>query len=107
MVEGRLKDAQEEVDKEKALKQVAEASLKEKTLGLNIMERRATTTKKVLELIEQKASEAAGKLGETELSLQRLLASSPPGTKNSLTTRVGKRHESKLTTTRVLGMLKT
>lgn len=44
-----MKDAQEEVDKEKALKQVAEESLKEKTSGLNIMERHATIAEKVLE----------------------------------------------------------
>ena len=64
-MEGWLKDAQEEADKEKALKQVAEASLKEKTLGLNVIEWRATTTKTSLELAKQKASEATGKLGET------------------------------------------
>lgn len=39
VVEGQLKDAHEEADKEKALKQVAEASLHEKTMGLNMMER--------------------------------------------------------------------
>lgn len=48
---------------------MAEASLKEKTLGLNIIEWRATTSKKSLELAEQKASESVGKLGETELEL--------------------------------------
>ena len=52
-----MKDAWEEINKEKALKQVAEASLKEKTLGLNVMKQRATA-KKALELAEQKASEA-------------------------------------------------
>lgn len=69
MVEGRLKDAQEEADKEKALKQVAEASLKEKTFRLNIMERRATMAEKGLELVEQKVTKASVKLGETELQL--------------------------------------
>lgn len=49
VVEGRLKDAQEEADKEKALKQVTEASLKGKVLGLNVMERCATTAERVLE----------------------------------------------------------
>ena len=44
----------EEADKEKALKQVAKASLKEKTLGLNMMEQRATTVEKALEFVEQK-----------------------------------------------------
>jgi len=38
VVEGRLKGIIEEADKEKALKQVAEASLNEKTLELNAME---------------------------------------------------------------------
>lgn len=48
VVKGQLKDAQEEADKEKPLKQVAKASLKEKTLGLNVMERRATMAEKAL-----------------------------------------------------------
>lgn len=69
MVEGRLKDAQEEANKEKALKQVAEASLKEKTFRLNIMERHATMAEKGLELVEQKVTKASVKLGETELQL--------------------------------------
>ena len=38
VVEGQLKGVIKEVDKEKALKQVVEASLKEKTLELNVME---------------------------------------------------------------------
>lgn len=50
VAEGWLKDAQEEADKEKALKQVAEASLKEKTLGLNVMEWRVTIVEQALEL---------------------------------------------------------
>lgn len=62
VVEGRLKGAMEEADKKLALKQVAEAILQEKTLGLNVMERQATTAEKALELAE-------GKLGETELKL--------------------------------------
>ena len=52
VMEGRLKDAQKEADKGKALKQAAKASLKEKILGLNVMERRATTAEKALELAE-------------------------------------------------------
>ena len=60
----------EEADKEKALKQVAEASLQEKMLGLNVMKRRATTTEKALELFEQKASDIQGKLEEIELKLE-------------------------------------
>ena len=39
VVEGRLKGVMEEADKEKVLKQVAKASLNEKTLELNVVER--------------------------------------------------------------------
>ena len=69
VVEGWLKGVIEEADKEKALKQVAEASLKEKTLGLNVMERRATIAEKALELAKQKAKVFQGKLGKTKLKL--------------------------------------
>ena len=62
MEEGRLKEAQEETDKEKALKQVVESSLQEKTLGLNVMERQVTTAEKALELAEQKANDPQGRL---------------------------------------------
>ena len=50
-MEGRLNGMMEEADKEKALKQVVEANLKEKTLELNVVERRAATTEKVRELV--------------------------------------------------------
>lgn len=65
MVEAWLKEMQEETDKEKALKQVAKANLKEKTLRLNVMEWQATTVEKALELAKQKASKLQGKLEET------------------------------------------
>lgn len=52
VVEGWLKNAQKEVNKEKALKQVAEASLKGKTLGLNVLEQHSMTAEKALELAE-------------------------------------------------------
>ena len=52
VVEGRLKGMMEEADKEKALKQVAKASLNEKTLELSMAERRVTTSKKAQELAE-------------------------------------------------------
>ena len=71
VVEGRVKEAQEETNKEKAFKQVAKASLQEKTLGLNVMERRATTVEKELELAEQKARDLQGRLRETKLKLAK------------------------------------
>ena len=67
----RPKDAQEEADKEKAFKQVAEASLKEKVLGLNVMEQRATTARRALEQAKQKATDALNRVGEVELKLSK------------------------------------
>ena len=61
----------EEADKEKALKQVAEASLNEKTLELNMAEQRATTSEKARELAEQKVEDLQGKLGEAEVKLAK------------------------------------
>ena len=52
MVEGRLNGMMEEAGKEKALNQVAEASLNEKTVKLNAVECRPTTTERAQELVE-------------------------------------------------------
>lgn len=71
MVKGRLKGVIEEVDK-KALKLVIKASLQEKTLRLNVMERRATTVEKALELAKQRVGDLQGKLGKTELKLAEI-----------------------------------
>ena len=46
-----------EAGKEKALKQDAKASLNEKTLELNVVERRATTVERAQELAKQKAED--------------------------------------------------
>lgn len=72
MVKGRLKGAIEEVDKKKALKLVIKASLQEKTLRLNVMERQATTVEKALELAKQRVGDLQGKLGKTELKLAEI-----------------------------------
>ncbi|KAM3732106.1 hypothetical protein ACB098_11G035600 [Castanea mollissima] len=69
VVEGRLKGVVEEANKDKALKQVVEASLNEKTLELNVVEQRAVTAEKTWELAEQKAEDLQGKLGEAEIKL--------------------------------------
>ena len=50
MVEGRLNGMMEEAGKEKALNQVAEASLNEKTLKLNAVECWATIMERAWEL---------------------------------------------------------
>lgn len=59
----------EEADKEKVLKQIAEVSLNEKTLELNVMERRVVTTERAHELAKQKAEDLQGKLSEVEVKL--------------------------------------
>lgn len=71
-MEVRLKDTQEDADKEKALKQVAEADLKDKVLALNVMERRAITAKTALDQAKQKAIDALNKLREAELKLAQI-----------------------------------
>ena len=63
-----------EADKEKALKQDAKASLNEKTLELNVVERRATTVERAQELAKQKAEDLQGKLGEAEVKLAKVLS---------------------------------
>ena len=77
----------EEVDKEKALKQVAEASLNKNTLELNAVEWRATTTERAQDLVEQKAEGLACRANSRrlKLNLPRLRALSSHATKNSLT----------------------
>ena len=52
MVEGRLNGMMEEAGKEKALNQVAEASLNEKTLKLNAVECWATIMERAWELAD-------------------------------------------------------
>lgn len=44
-------------------------SLKEKVLGLNVMERRVMTAETALEQVEQKATNALNRLEEAELKL--------------------------------------
>ena len=69
VVEGQLKGIMKEVDKEKALKQSFEVSLNEKTMELNVVKRRATTTDRAWELAEQKAEDRQGKHGESKVKL--------------------------------------
>ena len=68
-MEGQLKGMMEEANKEKVLKQVAKATLNEKTLELNLVERRAITAERARELAKQKVKDLQGKLGEAEVKL--------------------------------------
>ena len=58
----------EEADKEKALKQVAESNLNEKTLELNVAKRWATIAEKA----QEQAEDLQGKLGEAEVKLAKV-----------------------------------
>ena len=59
----------EEVDKEKALKQVAESNLSEKVVELTIAKQRLALAKRSRGLSEQKAEELQYKLGAVETKL--------------------------------------
>lgn len=72
VVEGHLKGMMEEVDKEKALKQVTEVSLNKKTLELNSVERQPITVERAQELAKQKVEDLQGKLEEAEVNLAKV-----------------------------------
>ena len=64
-----MKGVMEEADKEKALKQVAEATLNEKVLELATTDRRAISVERTWELAKQKVEALQGKLEEAETKL--------------------------------------
>ena len=106
-MEGRLKGVMEEADKEKALKQVAETSLKEKTLGLNVMERWATTAKKALKLAKYKTKGLQGKLGEIEIKLAEMAGLVSTHDKELANLKIMMKARSKPTITKVSKMPRT
>ena len=61
----------EEADKERALKEVSEANLRDLGTTLATTERRATEAKTACTLAEQRAAGLEGKLGEVEMKLAR------------------------------------
>ena len=61
----------EEADKERALKEVSEANLRDLGTTLVTTERRATEAKTAYTLAEQRAAGLEGKLGEVEMKLAR------------------------------------
>lgn len=64
MVEDSLKDATKEADREKDLKDVVEATVKDKGKAIKDVEKRAREAKKAQALTEQKLTEMDVKLGE-------------------------------------------
>ena len=69
VLDGWLKVVLEEVDKEKALKQVAESNLSEKVVELTTAKQRLALAKRSRGLSEQKAEELQYKLGAVETKL--------------------------------------
>ena len=67
MIEDRLKGAAEEANKEKALKEVAEATTKEKGTAVENAEERARAVERAQALAQQKMAEIATMLEEIEL----------------------------------------
>ena len=68
------KGVMEEAEKEKALKQAAEASFNEKSLELNVVKRWAITAERAQELAEQKAKDLQGKLNEVKVKLAKAVS---------------------------------
>ena len=69
MMEDWLKGATKEVDKENALKEVAEATTKKKGKAVENAEEQARAFKRAQALAEQKMAEIAANLEETKLRL--------------------------------------
>lgn len=69
VVKGRYKGMVEEANKEKALKQVAEANLSEKTLELSSVQCRVTTTENAWEVAKKTVEQLQTKLDEIEVKL--------------------------------------
>ena len=69
IIEDRLKEATEEADKEKALKEAVEVTVKDKGKAAEDAKERAKAAEKVRALAEQRLTEANVKLWGTELKL--------------------------------------
>jgi len=64
-----VKELAEDAEREKALKDMAEASVKMKTKAAATAEKKAAVSKKAKVLAEKRSSKLEARLGETELKL--------------------------------------
>lgn len=71
MMENFLKSLVEEVEREKALKEVAEATMREKRVALKVAKGRARDSEGARALAEQRVANLEAKLGEIELKLAK------------------------------------
>ena len=69
MLEGQLKGAVEEAEKERALKEVFKAIRQDQVTALRAAERRAMEAKRAYVAIEKRAADLEGKLGDAEVKL--------------------------------------
>ena len=69
ILDGRLKELDDDADREKALKDVAEVTAKEKTKTTATMEKKATASEKARVAVEKRFSELEVKQGEIKLKL--------------------------------------
>ena len=69
VLDGWLKELFEDAEKEKALKEVAELTAKEKAKAVEAVEKKAAVAKKARWLVEKRSAKLEAKLGEIELRL--------------------------------------
>lgn len=69
ILDGRLKELFEDVDRERALKEVTAATTKEKAKAAEVAEKKAIASEKARALAEKRLTELEMKLGGTELKL--------------------------------------
>ena len=67
ILDGRVKELAKDAEREKALKDMAEANAKEKTKTATAMEKKVVASEKARALTEKRSSELETKLGETKL----------------------------------------
>ena len=69
VIDERLKELSEDADREKALKEVAAATAKEKVKVAEVTEKKVAASEKARVLVEKRSTELELKLGGTELKL--------------------------------------
>ena len=69
MLVGRLKGAVEEAEKERALKEVSEATLRDQVTTLTVAKKRAAKAEKARAATKKRAADLEGKLGDAKVKL--------------------------------------
>lgn len=69
ILEGQLKGAVEEADKERALKEVSESTLREQVADLAIAKRRSMEAERARAAADKRVADLEGKLGDAKVKL--------------------------------------